>query len=174
MMLLNIRGDKIEVTDSIKNYIEEKLKRLNKYFENPEDLKANIVVRTRGIDQIIEVTIPIKKAILRAEETNKDLYAAIDKVTDKLERSIRKNKTKIKRRKVENMDVFLDFEVEEEEEQKIVKRKQINNKPMSEEEAILQMDLLDHDFFIFQNTETNNMSVIYKRKDNSYGIIEII
>lgn len=174
MMLLNIRGDKLEVTDSIKNYIEEKLKRLDKYFENPEDLKANIVVRTRGIDQIIEVTIPIKKAILRAEETNKDLYAAIDKVTDKLERSIRKNKTKIKRRKVENMDVFLDFEVEEEEEQKIVKRKQINNKPMSEEEAILQMDLLDHDFFIFQNTETNNMSVIYKRKDNSYGIIEII
>ena len=174
MMLLNIRGDKIEVTDSIKNYIEEKLKRLDKYFENPEDLKANIVVRTRGIDQIIEVTIPIKKAILRAEETNKDLYAAIDKVTDKLERSIRKNKTKIKRRKVENMDVFLDFEVEEEEEQKIVKRKQISNKPMSEEEAILQMDLLDHDFFIFQNTETNNMSVIYKRKDNSYGIIEII
>ena len=131
MMLLNIRGDKIEVTDSIKNYIEEKLKRLDKYFENPEDLKANIVVRTRGIDQIIEVTIPIKKAILRAEETNKDLYAAIDKVTDKLERSIRKNKTKIKRRKVENMDVFLDFEVEDEEEQKIVKRKQINNKPMS-------------------------------------------
>lgn len=174
MMLLNIRGDKIEVTDSIKNYIEEKLKRLDKYFENPEDLKANIVVRTRGIDQIIEVTIPIKKAILRAEETNKDLYAAIDKVTDKLERSIRKNKTKIKKRKVENMDVFLDFEVEEEEEQKIVKRKQINNKPISEEEAILQMDLLDHDFFIFQNTETNNMSVIYKRKDNSYGIIEII
>ena len=173
-MLLNIRGDKLEVTDSIKNYIEEKLKRLDKYFETPEDLKANIVVRTRGIDQIIEVTIPIKKAILRAEETNKDLYAAIDKVTDKLERSIRKNKTKIKRRKVENMDVFLDFEVEEEEEQKIVKRKQINNKPMSEEESILQMDLLDHDFFIFQNTETNNMSVIYKRKDNSYGIIEII
>lgn len=173
-MLLNIHGDKLEVTDSIKNYIEEKLKRLDKYFENPEDLKANIVVRTRGINQIIEVTIPIKKAILRAEETNKDLYAAIDKVTDKLERSIRKNKTKIKRRKVENMDVFLDFEVEEEEEQKIVKRKQINNKPMSEEEAILQMDLLDHDFFIFQNTETNNMSVIYKRKDNSYGIIEII
>lgn len=174
MMLLNIRGDKIEVTDSIKKYIEEKLKKLDKYFENPEDLKANIVVRTRGIDQIIEVTIPIKKAILRAEETNKDLYAAIDKVTDKLERSIRKNKTKIKKRKVENIDVFLDFEVEEEEEQKIVRRKQINNKPMSEEEAILQMDLLDHDFFIFQNTETNNMSVIYKRKDNSYGIIEII
>lgn len=175
-MKLNIRGDKLVVTDSIKGYIEEKISKLNKYFENPEDLSANIVVRTRGIDQIIEVTIPIKKAILRAEENHKDLYAAIDKVVDKLERSIRKNKTKIKKRKVENMDVFLDFEVKEEEnENKIVKRKQIDNKPMSEEEAILQMDLLDHDFFIFENIESNNNTcVIYKRKDKTIGIIEII
>jgi len=173
-MKLTIRGDKLVVTDAIKSYIENKLAKLDKYFENPEDLSANIVVRARGIEQIIEVTIPIKKAILRAEESHKDLYAAIDKVTDKLERSIRKNKTKIKKRKAENMDVFLDFEVEEEPEQKIVKRKVIDNKPMSEEEAILQMELLDHDFFIFENTETNNMCVIYKRKDNSYGLIEII
>ena len=166
-MKLTIHGDKLVVTDAIKSYIEEKLAKLDKYFENPEDLSANIVVRTRGIEQIIEVTIPIKKAILRSEESHKDLYAAIDKVTDKLERSIRKNKTKIKRRKEENMDVFLDFEVEEEAEQKIVKRKTIDNKPMSEEEAILQMELLDHDFFIFENTETNNVCVIYKRKDQS-------
>ena len=173
-MKLTIRGDKLVITDAIKSYIEEKLAKLDKYFENPEDLSANIVVRTRGIDQIIEVTIPIKKAILRSEESHKDLYAAIDKVTDKLERSIRKNKTKIKRRKVENMDVFLDFDVEEETEQKIVKRKTIDNKPMSEEEAILQMELLDHDFFIFENMETNNTCVIYKRKDHSYGLIEIV
>ena len=173
-MKLTIRGDKLVVTDAIKSYIEEKLARLDKYFEAPDDLSANIVVRTRGIEQIIEVTIPIKKAILRAEESNKDLYAAIDKVADKLERSIRKNKTKIKKRKVEAMDVFLDFEIEEEPEQKIVKRKTVDNKPMSEEEAILQMELLDHDFFIFNNTETNNVCVIYKRKDNSYGLIEIV
>lgn len=173
-MRLTIRGDKLVVTDAIKSYIEEKIAKLDKYFENPEDLSANIVVRTRGVEQIIEVTIPIKKAILRSEESHKDLYAAIDKVTDKLERSIRKNKTKIKRRKVETMDVFLDFEVEEETEQKIVKRKTIDNKPMSEEEAILQMELLDHDFFIFENTETNNVCVIYKRKDESYGLIEIV
>ena len=173
-MKLTIHGDKLVVTDAIKSYIEEKLAKLDKYFENPEDLSANIVVRTRGIEQIIEVTIPIKKAILRSEESHKDLYAAIDKVTDKLERSIRKNKTKIKRRKEENMDVFLDFEVEDEAEQKIVKRKTIDNKPMSEEEAILQMELLDHDFFIFENTETNNVCVIYKRKDKSYGLIEIV
>src|SRR5574344_626401 len=118
-MKLTIHGDKLVVTDAIKSYIEEKLAKLDKYFENPEDLSANIVVRTRGIEQIIEVTIPIKKAILRSEESHKDLYAAIDKVTDKLERSIRKNKTKIKRRKEENMDVFLDCELEEEAEQKI-------------------------------------------------------
>ena len=173
-MKLTIRGDKLVVTDAIKSYIEEKIAKLDKYFENPEDLSANIVVKTRGIEQIIEVTIPIKKAILRSEESHKDLYVAIDKVVDKLERSIRKNKTKIKRRKVENMDVFLDFEVEEQTEEKIVKRKTINNKPMSEEEAILQMELLDHDFFIFENTETNNMCVIYKRKDQSYGLIEIV
>ena len=78
------------------------------------------------------------------------------------------------KRKVEAMDVFLDFEMEEEPEQKIVKRKTVDNKPMSEEEAILQMELLDHDFFIFNNTETNNACVIYKRKDNSYGLIEIV
>lgn len=173
-MKLTIRGDKLVVTDAIRSYIEEKLAKLDKYFENPEDLSANIVVRTRGIEQIIEVTIPIKKAILRGEESHKDLYAAIDKVADKLERSIRKNKTKIKRRKVESMDVFLDFETEEESDNKIVKRKQINNKPMSEEEAILQMEMLDHSFFIFENTETNNVSVIYKRKDDSYGLIEIV
>ena len=173
-MKLTIRGDKLVVTVAIKSYIEEKLAKLDKYFETPDDLSANIVVRTRGIEQIIEVTIPIKKAILRAEESNKDLYAAIDKVADKLERSIRKNKTKIKKRKVEAMDVFLDFEIEEEPEQKIVKRKTVDNKPMSEEEAILQMELLDHDFFIFNNTETNNACVIYKRKDNSYGLIEIV
>ena len=171
-MRLTIRGDKLVVTDAIKSYIEEKIAKLDKYFENPEDLSANIVVRTRGVEQIIEVTIPIKKAILRSEESHKDLYAAIDKVTDKLERSIRKNKTKIKRRKVETMDVFLDFEAEEETEQKIVKRKTIDNKPMSEEEAILQMELIGHEFFVFRDVDNDNVSILYRRKDGDYGIIE--
>lgn len=171
-MKLTIRGDKLVVTDAIKSYIEEKLAKLDKYFEAPDDLSANIVVRTRGIEQIIEVTIPIKKAILRAEESNKDLYAAIDKVADKLERSIRKNKTKIKKRKVEAMDVFLDFEMEEEPEQKIVKRKTVDNKPMSEEEAILQMELIGHQFYLFKDADTNQPTVVYKRKDGNYGIIE--
>ncbi len=96
-MKINIHGRKIEVTDSIKNYIEEKLKRLDKYFENPEEISATAVVKVRSNDQIIEVTIPSKRFTLRAEESHNDLYAAIDLVVDKIERQIRKNKTKIKK-----------------------------------------------------------------------------
>lgn len=89
-----IRGQKLEVTESIKSYIEEKIGKLDKYFENPEELTATVVVRVRGKEQIVEVTVPSKKVILRAEESNEDLYASIDLVSDKLERQIRKNKTK--------------------------------------------------------------------------------
>ena len=92
-MKYNIRGDKLEVTDAINNYVESKLDRLNKYFKE-DDILANVLLRVRGNSQIIEVTIPTDKFILRSEEEDKDLYAAIDLVTDKLERQIRKNKTK--------------------------------------------------------------------------------
>lgn len=173
-MEFNVRGDKIEVTDAINNYINEKLSRLNKYFENPEKMKAVVVIRSRGVNKVIEVTIPIKKTVLRSEEDHKDLYAAIDKVTDKLERQIRKNKTKIKNKKNDIQVFFKDFDTDLDViDSKIVKRKIIENKPMSEEEAILQMDLVDHDFFIFENTDTDKMSVLYKRKEGNYGIIEI-
>ena len=171
-----IHGNKIQVTDAIKTYIESKVGKLDKYFESPEDITATVSIRTRGIDQIVEVTIPIKKMILRCQENNKDLYAAIDIASDKLERQIRKNKTKLKHKKDTNTDIFVDFEIiegEEEKPEKIVKRKSIENKPMSEEEAILQMNLLGHEFFIFYNTDTDNMSVLYKRKEDGYGIIEI-
>lgn len=175
-MTLNIRGNKIEITDAIKSYIEEKLKKLDKYFENPEQVNANVVVRMSGIDQIIEVTIPIKKVVLRAEERSKDLYAAIDIVSDKLERQIRKNKTRMHHKNnKETMDAFVDFTVDKEEqtEETIVKRKQFDAKPMSEEEAMLQMSMLGHDFFIFKDSETNSIAVLYKRKDGNFGLIEM-
>ncbi len=175
-MTFNIRGNKIEITEAIKSYVESKLGKLDKYFENPKEISANVVVRMSGIDQIIEVTIPIKKVVLRAEERGKDLYAAIDIVSDKLERQIRKNKTKMRHKKTQDtMTAFVDFEVNEEEseEQTIVKRKQFEAKPMSEEEAMLQMGLLGHDFFIFQDDQTNGVAVLYKRKDGNFGIIEI-
>ncbi len=175
-MTLNIRGNKIEVTNAIKSYIEEKLGKLDKYFEEPESINANVVVRMSGIDQIIEVTIPLKKAVLRAEERDKDLYAAIDFVTDKLERQIRKNKTRMHHKNnKEMMTAFVDFAITEEEpkEGTIVKRKTFDAKPMSEEEAMLQMSLVGHDFFIFKDSETENIAVIYRRKDGNFGIIEM-
>ena len=175
-MTLNIRGNKIEVTEAIKSYIEDKLGKLDKYFEVPESIHANVVVRMSGIDQIIEVTIPIKNAVLRAEERDKDLYAAIDFVSDKLERQIRKNKTRMHHKNNKEIVAnFVDFSVAEEEtkEGTIVKRKTFDAKPMSEEEAMLQMSLLGHDFFIFKDSETNNIAVIYRRKDGNFGIIEM-
>ncbi|MCX4364650.1 MAG: ribosome-associated translation inhibitor RaiA [Bacilli bacterium] len=172
-MNINIRGDKIEITEAIKNYVKEKLERLEKYFEEPTKISAHILVRVKNGEQSIEVTIPTDRYTLRAEEKHADLYAAVDEVIDVLERQIRKNKTKLNRyRNVESMGFML-FEEEEEKEEdsKIIKRKNIESKPMSEEEAILQMELLGHDFFVFKNVDEECTSVLYKRKDGQYGII---
>ena len=175
-MKYNIRGDKLTVTKSIKDYVEEKLDRLNKYYENHNDLECKVIVRSKNNLQSIEVTIPLNKFILRAEVSEKDLYAAIDLVVDKLEGQIRKNKTRLKNRyeKTEIQEMFLNFDdIEDEEELDIVKRKDIDTKPMDEEEAILQMQLLNHDFFVFKNIDEECVSVIYKRKDTKYGIINV-
>ena len=175
-MKYNIRGDKMVVTDAIKNYTMEKLDRLNKYF-NDEDITANVLTKIRGNKQIVEVTIPIDKFMLRSEESNDDLYAAIDLVSDKLERQIRKNKTKLKKQnKVNNKYEYLNFDYEvkdnEEENNKIVKRKKFDTKPMDEEEAILEMELLGHNFFVYKDMHSDNVNVLYKRNDGNYGIIE--
>lgn len=174
-MNINIRGKKLELTDAIKNYVEEKIGRIDKYFKNKNDITANVLVKIRGNKQVVEVTINTHGLILRGEETNDDLYAAIDIVSDKIERQIRKNKTrmhkKIHKEKIQDFD--LSFESLDEEELQIVKRKTLDIKPMSEEEAILQMELLSHSFFVFKNANTDYVNVIYKRKDNNYGLIEI-
>lgn len=175
-MKYNIRGDKMVVTDAIKNYTMEKLDRLNKYF-NDEDMTANVLTKIRGNKQIVEVTIPTDKFILRSEESNDDLYAAIDLVSDKLERQIRKNKTKLKKQnKVNNKYEYFNFDYEvkdnEEENNKIVKRKKFDTKPMDEEEAILEMELLGHNFFVYKDMHSDNVNVLYKRNDGNYGIIE--
>lgn len=175
-MKFNIRGNKLKVTEPIKNYIEEKIGKLDKYFEKPEEITANVVIRVRGKDQIVEVTIPAKKIILRGEESHQDLYAAIDLVSEKIERQMRKNKTRMNKKinKPNMTDFIIDFESikEEEDKTKIVKHKNIETKPMSEEEAILQMNLLGHEFFVFKHDKTNNINIVYLRKDGNYGIIE--
>lgn len=176
-MKISIRGDKLVVTKAIKETIESKLERLEKYFEKNVDITAHVVIKVKNLDQTIEVTIPTNRFTLRAEETNEDLYSAIDKVIDKLERQIRKNKTRLnnKYKNVDKMDIVLDFDVEtnEEENIKIVKRKNIEMKPMDEEEAVLQSSLLGHDFFVFKNIDEECVSVLYLRKDGSYGIINV-
>ena len=174
-MELNIRGDKIAVTKSIKDYITEKMERLNKYFEGAKNIKASVIIRVKNNEQIIEVTVPTSKFTLRAEEKHDDLYAAIDLVMDKLERQIRKNKTKLndKYKNIIQFDLSVPDDEEEVEERKIVKRKNIDTKPMDEEEAILQMELLNHDFFVFKNVDEECVSVMYKRRDGNYGIINV-
>ncbi len=176
-MELQIRGDKIAVTKSIKDYVIDKLGRLDKYFETPSNITAQVIIRVRNNEQIIEVTVPTNKFTLRAEEKHDDLYAAIDLVIDKLERQIRKNKTKLnnKYKNIIQLDINTDFEVDDDEleEEKIVKRKNIDTKPMDEEEAMLQMDLLNHDFFVFKNVDEECVSVMYKRKDGNFGIINV-
>ena len=170
-MNINIRGDKIEITDSIKQYVKEKLARLNRYFDDVSKIDAHVLVRVRNNEQIIEVTIPTGKYTLRAEEKDADLYAAIDSVIDVLERQIRKNKTKLSQHTVVEFAYASIDDSEEEVESAIVKRKNIDSKPMSEEEAILQMELLGHDFFVFKNVDEECISVLYKRKDGNFGII---
>ena len=171
-----IHGKKLEVTDAIRSYIEEKIGRLDKYFENPDDITATVLIKLRGNNQVVEVSINTNKFILRGEESNSDLYASIDKVSDKIERQIRKNKTrmhkKVNKDFVIGFDLNFDLEPEEEVENTIVKRKVIDTKPMSEEEAILQMELLGHEFFVFKNSDTEEIDILYKRKDGNYGIIE--
>lgn len=169
-----IRSQKMENTDAIKEYIETKLSKLDKYFKDSDEIKANVLTKVDGRMQTIEVTIPTKHFTLRNEESNEDLYAAIDTIVDKLERQIRKNKEKInsKINKTFIQDFEQDLEDEFEQEENIVKRKKIDLKPIDEEEAIIQMNMLGHSFFVYKNSEDGNICVIYKRKDGNYGLIE--
>lgn len=176
-MEIIIRGDKLKITDSMHNYIEEKLRKLEKYLKNSDEIRANVIVKVKNHEQRVEITIPLKTYIVRAEETKDDFYAAVDKALDTLERQIRKNKTRMMSKQVKTNFDFdiskIEQEIEkEQEEKKIVKRKTVEVKPMNEEEAILQMELLGHEFYMYKDSESGKSAVVYKRKDGNYGIIE--
>ena len=174
-MEITIHGDKLKITSSMKEYIEEKLGKLDKYLEKSGEVRANVIVKVSNYTQRVEITIPLKSVILRTEDSQQDFYAAVDKAIDKLERQIRKNKTRIATKQVKNDYGFALSEIvdeEEAEESKVVKRKKVEVKPMDEEEAILQMELLGHEFYMYKDSETNKPTVVYKRKDGNYGIIE--
>ena len=172
MMKYLIRGDKYENTEAIKEYIEAKLSRLDKYIKDSENIEAVVLTKKEGRRYKIEVTIPTKDFTLRNEVVDDDLYAAIDLVIDKLERQVRKNKEKLNKKKKVIEDFEIDIEDNFIEEEVIVKRKSIELKPIDEEEAILQMELLGHNFFVYKDADTDKICVLYKRKNGNYGIIE--
>lgn len=168
-----IRGDKIKVTDSMKNYIEEKLGKLEKYLKDGDSVRANVVVKVRNKTQIVEITIPLKTIILRSEESQDDFYKAVDKTIDKLERQLRKNKTRLSKHNKSNKEfMIIDEEESIEEDESIVKRKTIEVKPMNEEEAILQMELLGHQFYMYLDSDKEKYCVVYQRKEGGYGVLE--
>lgn len=188
-MKYNIRGENVEATEAIKDYIEKKVGKLERYFDSPVDSEAHVNLSVHNNESKIEVTIPMKNLLLRAEESHSDLYAAIDLVVTKLERQVKKHKTKVNRRSRQSGDApkhaFAAMENEsaasaviatEEEEDlspyEIVRNKRFDLKPMDSEEAILQMDLLGHSFFVYTNATSGDTNVVYKRKDGRYGLIE--
>ncbi|WHX40213.1 ribosome-associated translation inhibitor RaiA [Mesobacillus sp. AQ2] len=179
-MNYNIRGENIEVTPAIREYVEKKIAKLDRYFTESPNANVNVNLKVyQDKKSKVEITIPMKDLVLRAEEIHEDMYAAIDLITDKLERQIRKHKTKVNRkfREKESLKdyapIFTDVEqVEEDEDLEVVRTKSFDLKPMDSEEAILQMNMLGHSFYVFTNAETNQTNVVYKRNDGRYGLIE--
>ena len=174
-MKITLRGKNIEITEAIEEKVSEKLSKLDKYFIVSENVEAKVLVRTYPYGQKIEVTIPTEYVLLRAEVVDQDLYNAIDLVIDKLEGQIRKNKTRLNRKSKDNKLAFNLASIEpleDEEEDVLVKTKTITPKPMDMEEAIMQMELIGHSFFVYRDTETDAISIVYRRNDGDYGLIE--
>lgn len=174
-MKVNIVGKNITVTPGISEKITKKLNVLSKYFIIDENDIAKVLVRTYPVKQKIEVTIPTKYAILRAEVVADDLYSAIDLVVDKLEDQIRRQKTRLQRKnKTSLAEAFIEQEFEDdyEGEDEVVKTKSIIPTEMSLDEAIMKMELIGHDFFIYTDDEIQKIAVVYKRTDGGYGLIE--
>lgn len=182
MLTYNIRGENIEVTPALRDYVESKVGKIHKYFTNDPQSTAHVNLRTYSDHTAkVEVTVPLPQIVLRAEETSPDMYGSIDLVADKLERQIRKYKTKINRkfRRQEaeapqpvDPDLWGGDDSEDSQESKIVRTKRFNLKPMNPEEAVLQMDMLGHDFFVYLDGETDSIDIVYRRSDGNYGLIQ--
>ncbi|SDH64975.1 ribosome hibernation-promoting factor, HPF/YfiA family [Alteribacillus bidgolensis] len=192
-MNYNIRGENLEVTPALKNYVEKKVSKLERYFDTTPVAEVHVKMQVQNSEHIIEVTVPMPQLLLRAEETHADMYAAIDLVVEKLERQIRKHKTKVNRKfrqdgsvkymfkdNIEDLNQELvngefsnqEFPESEVDDYEIVRTKRFNLKPMDTEEAILQMDMLGHTFFVFSNAVNGDTNVVYRRRDGRYGLIE--
>ena len=172
-MRFTIVGKNIEVTGGLSSAVEEKIGKLDKYFST--ETEANVTLSVEKERQKIEVTIPVKGNIIRAEEVSNDMYVSIDLVEEIIERQLRKYKNKIvesKQAAAEFSKSFVEEEYEDEPEIKILRSKKFGIKPMDPEEACIQMELLGHNFYVFSNAETDEVNVVYKRKNGTYGLIE--
>lgn len=177
-MKISVRGKNIEATPALVDYAEKKLGKLEKHFEKNTDVQ--VVMSVIREEHIVEVTMSLNGLILRGEESTGDMYASIDMVVDKLERQLKKYKTRMNKslrqrgvRVISEKLAITEAEARmDEEAPKLVKTKRFTLKPMSTEEAILQMDLLGHNFFVFSNADSDSVNVVYRRKDGDYGLIE--
>ena len=172
-MRITISGKNIDITEGLRTAVEDKLSKLERYFTPQTDIVVTLSVEKER--QKIEVTIPVKGNIIRSEQVSNDMYVSIDLVEEVIERQLKKYKNKI----VEKQQAagsfqqeFIEKEVEDDEEIKIIRTKRFGMKPMYPEDACIQMELLGHNFFVFQNAETEEVNVVYKRKGNTYGLIE--
>lgn len=168
-----IAGKNIDVTDGLRTAVEEKIGKLERYF-NPET-EAHVTLSVEKDRQKIEVTIPVKGSIIRSEQVSNDMYVSIDLVEEIIERQLKKYKNKLVDQKQSASffkQEFIDKDYMDEEEVKILRTKKFDIKPMYPEDACIQMELLGHSFFVFCNAETDQVNVVYKRKGNTYGLIE--
>ncbi|MBQ5422139.1 MAG: ribosome-associated translation inhibitor RaiA [Clostridium sp.] len=172
-MRYTITGKNMNVTPGLREDVIKKIGKLERYFN--DDTEAVITLSVEKERQKIEVTIPVKGTIIRAEQVSDDMYVSIDLVEEIIERQLKRYKTKIvdkKQSAVAFSDLFINEEEDAEEEIQIKKVKKFAIKPMDPEEACVQMELLGHNFFVFLNAETDEVNVVYKRKGNTYGLIE--
>ena len=167
-----ISGKNIEVTEGLRDAVQEKIGKLSRYFTDTTEIVVTLSVEKER--QKIEVTIPMKGNIIRAEQVSNDMYVSIDMVEEIIERQLRRYKDKLIDKKQAggfNQD-FIDDDIDEEESINIIRTKRFAMKPMDPEEACIQMELLGHSFFVFRNAQTDEVNVVYKRKGNTYGMIE--
>lgn len=169
-MQLAIRGKNIEITDALREYAEKKLRKLEKFIDLPMTAQANMYVE-RG-RHVFEVTVNVNGLLLRGEEASESMYASIDLVADKLEKQVVKYKTRFRRQRLKEMGNGAPEAEDTEPAGKVVKVKRFPVKPLILDEAIVQMNLLSHDFFVFVNAETDRINVLYRRKDGDYGLLE--
>ena len=169
-----IYGKNLEVTEGLKQAVHDKFSKLEKFFTPETEVQVTLSVQKDN--QIVEATIPMKGTILRVEPNSTDMYVSIDLVEEVIERQLRKYRTKLASKKMNVADnfneAFIDSDADEDEEIKIIRTKKFSMKPMYPEDACVQMELLGHDFFVFINAETEDVNVVYKRKGNTYGLIE--